>query len=137
MIKFADWIVLGSAVYHLVMGGACLLSRQKISYMVELLYNIKLGDKWDPIAEYAIKPLGAFAIWTGLVCAIAFWLPGPWSPWIKISLALLFLLRAAFRTIYRDFYARVVQVPWPRSRKNVIFNCVLSGLLIAGSGLWF
>jgi len=119
------------------MGAACLLSRQKISYMVELLYKIKLPEKWDPVAEFAIKPLGAFAIWTGLVCGIAYFLPGPWSPFIKISLALLFLLRAAFRSIYRQFYAEIVQVPWARSRKNVIFNCLLSLALILGSGFWF
>lgn len=125
MNKFADIIVLGSAVYHLIMGGACVLSRRQISLLAKFLYNMQLPEKWDPLAEYALKPLGAFAIWTGIVCGVAYFLPGPWSPFIKLGLALLFSLRAAFRYFYRDVFLNSMGIPWKRSRINVVFNIAL------------
>jgi hypothetical protein len=131
----SDWILLGSAIYHFVMGLACLLNQDWIRWLMLKTYRIQLPVMTDPTLQFSVKPLGAFAVWTGAVCFIAWLHPGDWSPGIKFSLAGLFALRALFRVLYRDHFSQVFQTSWKRSRMNVLLNLLLSGVLIAG-GLW-
>ena len=138
--ELASIIVAGSAVYHLVMGVSCVAGVSFIASATRFLYRLELPERLDPRLEYSIRPLGAFAIWTGLVCLLSFThRDESWSEWIKIFLAVLFLLRAAFRFFGRQLFFQAFSVPWERSRWNVALNIFLSVLLLVSAvgRLWF
>lgn len=132
LTEFANIILAGSAVYHLVMGAACVAGFRFIARATRSLYGLRLPEQLDPRLEYAIKPLGAFALWTGVLCALAFvHRDEAWVNGVRLALAGLFLLRAFFRWSDRDLFRRAFDVDWNRSRWNVAFNVGLALVLIA------
>jgi len=133
--NFADAIVLGSAIYHFIMGVACVVGLSFIFRAIRFLYRIQMPEKLDPRLEYMIGPLGAFALWTSGLCGLAFvFRDQMWTSYLKIFLAILFLLRAFFRFRKRDLFFKAFDVPWSRSRWNVILNIILSAILLASAG---
>ena len=126
------WIFLGTGLYHLVMGGLCLVSLDRLRALSKFLYALRLPDEIDPRFEYGIRPLGAFALTLAAICLRAVWIPGEdQGLFLSTVLAALFLLRAYFRYRYRDLFTRAFGVPFARSRWNILFNFVLSGILLA------
>lgn len=127
----ALWIIRGSAVYHFLMGGAAMLSPRLIRRLGRGLYALKAPEDLDPRFEYGLKPLGAFALTLALWCTRVGWWGFPEEVrTLTCALALLFTLRAAFRYLNRDLFFRAFGVPWQRSRYNVLFNLILSAVLL-------
>lgn len=129
MIKvMAQIIVGGSAVYHILMGIACWLGVERVNKLTSFFYKVNLpsGDSMD----YAIKPIGAFAVWTGFICAVAWWRGGEFFYFVSIGLIGLFLARGFFRWFHQDLFLKNYGVDWKRSRWNVLFNILLSTALL-------
>jgi hypothetical protein len=81
--QLAFFIIAASSVYHLVMGVLCLLNRRWVGKLAKLFYKFKMPESSHAGFEYAMKPLGLFAIFTGLICAVAVFEPGPWVTGLK------------------------------------------------------
>jgi hypothetical protein len=58
--NFANIIVLGSAVYHLVMGAACVLGVPFIAKAAHALYGLDFTGDWDPTLAFVMA--GAVAV---------------------------------------------------------------------------
>jgi hypothetical protein len=132
--ELALWIVRGSALYHFLMGVTSMLSVRWVTWISSKLYDLRIPKSLDPGVEYGLKPLGAFALILSIWCTQQGWFAdrsGADLTLIKLSLALLFILRALFRVVYRDLFERASGVSWRRSRWNVGLNIILSGVLIA------
>ena len=134
--ELALWIIRGSAVYHFLMGLASMASLQWIAWLTSKLYALKVPEKIDPGFEYGLKPLGAFALVLSIWCTQVGWFNDSARSLVtlKLSLLLLFTLRAAFRLIHRCLFLRASGVPWERSRWNVLFNLLLAGILALSLG---
>ena len=128
--QLAFFIVAASSLYHLVMGSLCLLNRRLVGRLAKFFYKFEMPEKSHAGFEYAMKPLGLFAIFTGLVCAIAVVNPGPWVIGLKVSLAVLFVGRALVREIYKDLLYEAFAITSDRSRWNIYLNMVLSAILL-------
>lgn len=125
------WIVRLSAIYHLVMGLACLVSLSSIAWLGRFLYNLKAPTELDPRFEYGLKPLGAFAVSFAALSFRAGWYAGPDELlFFKSTFAVLLLLRAWFRLRYRDLFQQAFAVSWTRSRWNCLFNLALAVTLL-------
>lgn len=121
----------GSAVYHLIMGGLCLISLERLRSLSRYLYALKVPDDVDPRFEYGLRPLGAFALTLSLFCFRGLWTDDPaYRSFLALALAFLFVLRAGFRLFHRDLFERAFGVSFPRSLKNIAFNFVLTALLV-------
>jgi hypothetical protein len=125
-------IIGGSAVYHLVMGGLCLLSVERLRSLSRFLYAVQVPESVDPRFEYGLRPLGAFALVLSLFCFRGVLLEDPgYRSFVAATLAFLFTLRAGFRWFHRDLFERAFGVVPSRSLKNIVFNLALSGVLLA------
>ncbi len=128
--QLALFIIAASSVYHLVMGSLCLLNRRWVGKLAKLFYKFEMPEKSHAGFEYAMKPLGLFAIFTGLICAIALVEPGQWVAGLKVSLAVLFVGRALVREIYKDLLYEAFAITSERSRWNIYLNMALSLILL-------
>jgi hypothetical protein len=126
-----EWgIILGTAIYHLVMGGMCLLSLQTLRSISGKLYALNVPDPVDPKFEYGLRPLGAFALVLSLFCFRGALVEDPsYRTFVACVLIFLFMLRATFRLLYRDLFARAFNVDFRRNMKNIVFNAILSSVL--------
>lgn len=123
----AEIVVAGSAIYHILMGLACWLGVERVAKLTSFFYKVNLPQ--DKNMSYAIKPIGAFAVWTGYICAMAFHTGGEFFYYTCWGLVGLFLARAYFRWAGRELFFQNYGVSWQRSRWNVVFNTVLSAML--------
>lgn len=130
----ALWVIRGSAVYHLLMGLASVVSVGWIVWISSKLYALKPPAKMDPGFEYGLKPLGAFALTVGIWCAQVGWFNDSDRSLftLKLCLALLFSLRALFRLVHRDLFFRASGVTLARSKWNILFNILLAVILLLG-----
>jgi hypothetical protein len=126
-----EWaVILGTAIYHLVMGSFCLLSLQTLRKVTGKLYALDITEPVDPKLEYGMRPLGAFALTVGSLCLRgAVVEDASYRTWLSLTLIGLFLLRASFRLLYRDLFARAFNVDFGRNVKNITFNAILSSVL--------
>jgi hypothetical protein len=130
METIAIAILIGSGIYHVVMGVLSMCSLALIKQAVGVLYKLKI-DNIDPKLEYAVKPLGAFAFVFGLLSfASVYYYDERWTKIIALLTAILFFLRAALRWIYRDHFERTFAVSRARNVFNIVFNFVLVLMLL-------
>ncbi len=128
----ARFIVWGSALYHLGIGIPSMISLRVTRALVLKLYKLKITEVNDPKFEYAVKPLGAFAIFTSLLCfRAALGVDEGFFRFMCLALIVLFMLRAALRLVYRDLVFSAFAVTFGRNLVNIAFNTVISGILFA------
>lgn len=129
--EVAKLIVRGSAIYHLIMGTACVLSINWIAKLGLFLYKLKAPAKIDPRFEYGLKPLGAFALVFSAWSFRAGWFSQSEElNYYKICFAILLILRSGFRFLYQELFWEAFEVRWNRSRWNCIFNLILAVILL-------
>ncbi len=128
----ARGVVWGSAIYHLGIGIPSMISLRVTRAMVLKLYKLQIPEINDPKFEYAVKPLGAFAIFTSLLCFRAVTTPDPeFFRFMCFALIVLFILRAVLRFIYRDLVFAAFAVEMRRNLVNIVFNAIVSAILLA------
>ena len=126
----AHGIVWGSAIYHLCIGIPSMISLRVTRAMVLKLYKLQIPEVNDPKFEYAVKPLGAFAIFTSLLCFRAVLaVDEGFFRFMCLALIVLFMLRAVLRLIYRDLVFAAFAVGFRRNLVNIAFNTLISGVL--------
>lgn len=127
---FSLWIIRLSAIYHFIMGAACLLSLPMLAKLGKTLYNLNAPAPIDPRFEYGLKPLGAFAVSFAALSFRVGWFGKPDEVvFFEIVFILLLCLRAWFRFFYRELFEKAFGVPWSRSRWNSAINVVLATIL--------
>jgi hypothetical protein len=123
-------LMLLSAIYHWVMGPLSMMSVKWTRKIGGSLYSLKLPEELDPRYEYTWKPLGASAVFIAGMATFAYLHPTEvFSVVVLDLLALLYLLRALMRLIYRDLFFRAYGVPFKRNLGNIIFNVLIAGII--------
>ena len=72
METLGNTILLGNAIYHLLVGIPCLFPNRFIFFLGEFLYGMKFNGALDPKYLYTLRPLGAYAIFVSLISFFAF-----------------------------------------------------------------
>jgi hypothetical protein len=132
LIVVRDFVIWGSALYHLGMGTLSMIELRTLRKVVRGLYALETPETIDPRFEYGIRPLGIFALGLSAFCFRAVLvLDDGFSRFLTEVLIFTFLARAAARLLYRELFTRAFGTPFRRSLKNIVFNVLLSAILIA------
>lgn len=134
MSALANIIILLFAVYHFVVGAPSILSFPIVRKIGNQLYSLNIPEKVDPKYDYALKPIGFYALTVGFFCLLELFNDSPKQKALfLLILSFLLISRAWGRWFYQDLFKIAFQVAWPRSRKNVLFNlfCAMFSFYVA------
>lgn len=127
---FGQSLLYAVAVYHLAVGIPSVLSLALTRKIAHSLYRLQIPEVVDPRYEYALKPLGFYALTIGFFCLLEAALgEGRHRALFFAGLAFLMFVRAWGRFFYKDLFTKAFGTSWGRSKLNVIFNIALGGLL--------
>ena len=131
MHDLARWCFSLLAAYHFAVGVPSILSVGLTRKIAGRLYQLSLPEVLDPRYEYALKAMGFYALTIALICLLPFGFEDPgFESAILCTMAFLLFVRALGRFFYRDLAFRAFGISWQRSRINVIFNILFTGLLL-------
>lgn len=118
-------------VYHSIAGGFMLTPHHWIQKFGNKLYRLDIPSNIDVRYFICLKFLGLMALMVG---CLSFLISYGGSKQIQemalVFYAILFLVRAVFRALYKKEFYEAYKLDFKRSKKNIIFNVVLSSLTL-------
>ncbi len=124
-------ILLGTCIYHIIAGLACLGPQSWIILFGKKTYSIMYPDQFGPEYTMCLKAIGLFALTLSAFCLRAYLGDDvEFKAFTLQVLAALFLARALFRILGRDLFFKAYQITFKRSLKNIIFNIVLASVTL-------
>lgn len=118
--------------YHLLVGGASVLSLSWLRNVGSYLYKLKISENPDPQFEYVLKPLGLYALFVSFV---SFLIATEADPKLQrcylLICAFLLISRGVCRLAYRKLFVRAFATTPSRNRANAFLTFALGAYFIA------
>lgn len=127
MYQAANAFFLIYFIYHILVGIPGIMSVNVTRMLAYKLYKLQLEDNLDLKYQYALKALGFYALYTGILCYFGLTSENPeLKAKLLFALGVLTLLRALGRLVSKDLITKAFNLKSDRNIFHVSLNSAMA-----------
>jgi hypothetical protein len=131
---FTNTLLILSGIYHGVVGLFATISVSYTRKIGKFLYNIKIPKVLDPRYEYALKPIGGYALFVSSYSFYGAMSSEPsFRKFVCVSIALLIFSRGIQRLAFAKLVENAFSLSSQRNRTHVGINFAIAACFAASA----